>query len=94
MILAIKELAPVRLNAMMVNGISRLQSAKVRNVFFSQLHAFTCIRDDLTNVLFMINQAFAQHREIHRTENCIRRCSQNVSLTEMKQNSFATAVMT
>ena len=50
--LAIQELAPVRLNAMMANGISRFQSAKVRNVLF---FATTCIHDELSNVCFAIN---------------------------------------
>ena len=65
--LAIQKLAPVRLNAMTVNGINRLQSAKVRNVVF---FATTCIHDDLSNVCFTIN-----YRHLPNAERSTKRKS-------------------
>ena len=68
--MAIQKLAPVLLCAMMVNGISRFQSAKVRNEFFSQLHAFICIHDELSNVCFTIN-----YRHLPNAEQSTKRKS-------------------
>ena len=74
--LAMQRLAPFLSCVMMANGISRLQSAKVRNVFFSQPHAFTCTHDELSNVCFTIN-----YRHLSNAERSTKRnMGQKVSL--------------